>query len=300
MIYLISAFPLPILPVPAIPFPDWISPNIFEIGRFSIKWYGVAYLVGVMLAYLWAVRLSKNTVIWQPNGLTRGNSLIPGKRQLYDFISFALLGIIIGGRIGSILLYDTATYLENPIRVLKIWEGGMSFHGGFLGVCLAILYMAKTRKIGVWRLADTIACGAPIGIGLVRITNFINQELYGRITDVPWAVIFKTDPGSYPRHPSQLYEAGLEGLGIFIILAIAAYKFKALTRPGICAGLFIFFYGLFRMSVELVREPDASLFGPLTRGMAYSLPMVIIGAAIFIWAARRPPVAPKRITEDPA
>lgn len=286
------------LPVQAIPFPDWISPDVFSIGKFSIKWYGVSYVLGVLGAYLWARHLTKQKEIWIPNGITRGNDVIPNKRMLEDFVFFALLGIIIGGRIGSVLLYDTAQYIENPIRILQVWKGGMAFHGGFLGVCVALIYMAKTRKISLMRISDVVACGAPIGIGLVRfLGNFVNQELYGRVTDVPWAIIFATDPGSYPRHPSQLYEAGLEGIAIFVILMIAAKKFKALTKPGICAGGFIFLYGVFRMFVELFREPDAALFGPLTRGMTYSLPMVIIGAAIVIWALRRAPVAPKRVTE---
>ncbi len=283
----------------AIPFPDWISPDIISFGNFSIKWYGLSYVVGVMGAYAWALHLTKQTEIWKPVGVNRGNDPVPTKRMLEDLVYFCLLGIIIGGRLGSVLLYDTAQYIENPIRILQIWKGGMSFHGGFLGVCVALLYMAKSRKISLWRVSDVVACGAPIGIGMVRIFgNFFNQELYGRVTDVPWAMIFRTDPGSYPRHPSQLYEAGLEGVAIFVILLIAAKKFKALTKPGICAGGFILLYGLFRIFVELFREPDAALFGPFTRGMTYSLPMVIIGGAIVLWALKRAPVAPKYLTAD--
>lgn len=284
--------------IAAIPFPDWISPDVFSFGNFSVKWYGVSYVLGVAGAYLWAHHLTQCKEIWVPTAITRGNDIVPNKRMLEDMMFFALLGIIVGGRLGSVILYDTAQYIENPLRIIQVWKGGMAFHGGFLGVCAAIVYLSKTRGISLWRISDVVACGAPIGIGLVRLLgNFVNQELYGRITDVPWAFVFKTDPGSYPRHPSQLYEAALEGGAIFIILWIAATKFKALTKPGICAGGFIFLYGVFRMFVELFREPDASLFGPLTRGMTYSLPMVIIGAAIILWAIKRAPVAPKRVPE---
>ncbi len=284
--------------IKAIPFPDWISPNVVSFGKFSIKWYGLSYVVGVMGAYAWAKHLTTMDEIWRPDGVTRGNDIIPNKRMLEDFVFFAFLGIIIGGRLGSVLLYDTEQYINNPIRILQVWKGGMAFHGGFLGVCVALIYMAKTRKMSLWRISDVVACGAPIGIGMVRLFgNFVNQELYGRITDVPWAFIFKTDPGSYPRHPSQLYEAALEGVAIFIILMIAVKKFKALTKPGVCAGGFIFLYGIFRIFVEFFRAPDAELFGPLTRGMTYSLPMVIIGAAIVLWALKRAPVAPKRVAE---
>lgn len=283
----------------AIPFPDWISPDAIRIGNFSIKWYGLGYIVGVFLAYVWAHRLVKNKDIWIPTDVTRGNALIPDKQMLEDFMFFALLGIIIGGRLGSVLLYNPEQYIADPLKVLRVWEGGMAFHGGFAGVCVAVIYMARTRGLELWRMADVIAPGAAIGIGLVRLANFANQELYGRITDVSWAFIFATDPGSYPRHPSQLYEAALEGLAIFVILNLLIYRFKILTRPGICAGAFMALYGVFRMFVENFREPDASLFGPLTRGMAYSLPMLLIGLAVLIWALRRPAVAPKRAA-DPA
>lgn len=285
----------------AIPFPDWIKPDIFKIGNFGVKWYGVAYVVGVFLAFYYAVKTTEKKPIWQITDISRGPELIPNRHMLEDFMFFCLLGIILGGRIGSILLYDTAQYLENPLRIFMIWKGGMAFHGGFLGVCVAVWYMARSRKMEIWRIADMAAIGAPIGIGLVRITNFINQELYGRATDLPWGFVFNTDATSQPRHPSQLYEAALEGLVIFLLLRIATHKYKTLTRPGITAGLFIFLYGLFRILVENVREPDPiAQFGFLTRGMAYSLPMLIIGGAILYWASRRPPVSPKYPKDDSA
>jgi len=181
-----------------------------------------------------------------------------------------------------------------------VWaiQGGMSFHGGFLGVCAAVIYAAWQQKMSIARIADMAAIGAPIGLGAVRfLGNFLNQELWGRATDVPWAMIFPKDFDSIPRHPSQLYEAFLEGLVIFLVLRFLCIRFKALTKPGLCAGGFIFLYGSFRFFIEFFREPDVGIdqFGFLTRGMTYSLPMIIIGAAVLFWAARRMSVSPKRV-----
>ncbi len=283
----------------AVPFPDWISDTIFTIGPVSVRWYGLAYVVSLFLAFFYAKRTCAKTDIWQPTAKQADPALIPNARMLEDFMFFCLLGIIIGGRIGSILLYNTADYIADPIRIFKVWEGGMAFHGGFLGVCAATIYLAKTRKIPLMRVADLAAISAPIGPGLVRLANFVNQELYGRETDVPWGVIFRSPQGFLlnPRHPSQLYESFLEGFVIFAVLWLASRKFKALTKPGLCTGLFLLMYGTFRILVENVREPDAELFGPLTRGMAYSLPMVIAGILVILWASKRPSVAPLRPAE---
>lgn len=287
----------------SIPFPEWLSDTAIPITEnFGIKWYGLSYIVGIMGAYFWALRTSRKKELWIPDGMTRGAEIIPNKIQLEDFAFYCMLGIIVGGRLGSVLLYGAPegkpSYLEAPLNILKVWEGGMAFHGGFAGVCLAVWYVTRKHGISLWRWADMAAIGAPLGIFAVRLANFVNQELYGRETDVPWAFVFRTDHLSLPRHPSQLYEAALEGLAIFIILWFMSRKKKALTKPGICAGLFFLLYGSFRIFVEFFREPDADLFGPLTRGMAYSIPMVIIGLSIVIWASRRQPVAPKRIKED--
>jgi phosphatidylglycerol:prolipoprotein diacylglycerol transferase len=253
--------------------------------------------VGIAAAYYWALRTSRKKELWIPEGMTRGADIIPNKTQLEDFAFYCFLGIFIGGRLGSVLLYGLSDYLANPIEIFKIWKGGMAFHGGFAGVCAAAWFITRKYRISLWRWADMAAIGAPLGLFAVRLANFVNQELYGRVTDVPWAFIFKTDYTSQPRHPSQLYEAGLEGIGIFFILWYLSRKRKALTKPGICAGAFFLLYGCFRIFVEFFREPDATLFGPLTRGMSYSIPMVIIGICIIIWASRRQPVAPKRIAE---
>ena len=285
----------------AIPFPDWISPNVFSIGSFSVKWYGVSYIAGIYLALIYAISCVKNREIWIPNGITRGNAIIPSKQNLDDLMLYTLFGIIIGGRLGSVLLYTPEMIVNDPIAILKIWEGGMAFHGGFAGVCASVWLFARKTKIELWRVADMAAVGAPLGLFMVRLFgNFVNQELYGRATDVPWAFIFNSDPTSQGRHPSQLYEAALEGIALWVIIRIATHKFKALTKPGTAAGIFFLGYGVFRIFVEFFREPDATLFGPLTRGMTYSLPMVLIGLLIIFWAQRRPPVAPKRLAQPEA
>ena len=285
----------------AIPFPDWMSPNVFSIGSFSVKWYGLSYIAGLFAAYLYAKNVCAKKELWIPAGVTRGNALIPNKKLLEDMMFFLLLGIIVGGRIGSVLLYTPELFFQNPLYIFKIWEGGMAFHGGFAGVCAAVWWLSRSRKIELWRLADIAAIGAPLGIFAVRLFgNFVNQELYGRPTDVAWAFIFNSDALSLPRHPSQLYEAALEGIALWLIIRIATHKFKVLTKPGIAAGIFFLGYGAFRFFVEFFREPDAALFGPLTRGMAYSLPMVFIGLAIILWATKRAPVAPKRMADEAA
>ena len=289
--------------IQAIPFPDWISDTAIPItDNFGIKWYGISYVVGIMAAYFYARRSMEKKDLWIPNGVTRGNELIPNRKLLEDFAFFCMLGIFLGGRLGSIILYNPEQYLADPISIFKIWEGGMAFHGGFTGVCLAVWYITRKYNITLWRWADLAAIGAPLGIFCVRLANFVNQELYGRTTDVPWAFRFNTDPTSQPRHPSQLYEAALEGIAIFLIIRFFTHSRKALTKPGTAAGLFFLLYGLFRIFVEFFREPDRipQIHHYFTRGMAYSLPMVIIGITILLWAMKRPPVAPKRMAEETA
>ncbi len=289
--------------IQAIPFPGWLKETAIPLpGPFSVKWYGIAYIVGLFGAYFYAKRTSANRAIWQVAD-AKTSALVPNRRMLEDFMFFCLIGIIVGGRLGFIILYDLGTYLAEPLRIFKVWEGGMSFHGGFLGVVVATIYMARSRNIPLMRMADLAAISAPIGIGLVRLANFVNQELYGRVTDVPWAFVFKVD--WQPRHPSQLYEAFLEGVVIFCLLWLASRKLKILTKPGLATGLFLVMYGLFRFLVEYVREPDEGRmqFGFLTRGQAYSLPMLIIGVLVVIWAMQRSalkPEWPKDEDEKPA
>ncbi|MBT3592971.1 MAG: prolipoprotein diacylglyceryl transferase [Hellea sp.] len=270
-------------------FPKWLSSEILNIGPLSIKWYGVSYIIAIYSGYYYSISVIQNPNFWFNNKTSIDKNKIPNKVILQDLMFYSLLGIIIGGRVGYIALYNTSTIWTSPLDIFKVWQGGMSFHGGFLGVCLAVYYSKLKNKCNLWRLSDLIAIGAPLGLFAVRVLgNFLNQELYGRVTDVPWAMIFSTDPNLLPRHPSQLYEAFLEGLVIFIFLRYIMFKFKALMIPGLCTGFFIFLYGCFRLAVEFFREPDnINQFGVLTRGMAYSIPMIIIGALIIYRATSR-------------
>ena len=286
----------------AITFPTWIDGEAFSIGPLSVKWYGISWILGIYAAYFYAASLAKRRDVWIASVATRKPELIPSKVMLQDLMTYCLVGIIVGGRLGFILFYSTETIWTKPLDIFKIWQGGMSFHGGFLGVVAACAFASWKFKIDKFRIGDMASVGAPIGLGVVRLFgNFINQELWGRPTDVAWAMRFPKDPDFLPRHPSQLYEAFLEGLVLFLILRVLTVKYKALTKPGIIFGALMFFYGLFRFSIEFVREPDPiPQFGMLTRGMAYSLPMVLAGALLMLWAYRRAPVSPKRIAEETA
>ena len=284
----------------AIPFPTWLDDEAFAIGPLSVKWYGLSYIVGISLAYFYAKRVCNKKQLWIARKEPSGPVVIPNKTILEDYFFFALLGIMVGGRIGSIILYDTAKYLADPLAIFRIWEGGMAFHGGLLGVGLAVWYLARKYKVPFTRMGDIAAISAPIGIGLVRVANFVNQELWGSASDLPWAVIFWADQDRIPRHPTQLYEALLEGFVLWLILYIAVHKFRALTRPGLSIGIFLAGYGLFRIWVELYRlaDEDITQFGILQRGQMYSIPMVL-GGAYLIWRAlRKPPVSPKRIAVE--
>ena len=267
----------------AVPFPDWVSETALTLGPLSIKWYGLGYILGLLFAYFYVQKTCMTATLWEKNSA----STIPNKAQIEDYVFICFLGIFIGGRLGYVVFYGLPEYLYEPLRIIKVWEGGMSFHGGFIGVCCAAIYTAHKQKIPLWRLADLTAISAPIGLFLVRLANFANQELYGRTTEKAWGVIFETDPYQLPRHPSQLYEAFLEGFMIFIILLILTRKARALHYQGLCTGLFFILYGVFRSFVETMREPDASLFFNITRGQAYSLPMVIIGLGIVYYSWRR-------------
>lgn len=280
-------------PIGAIIFPTWLREDAFSIGPITVKWYGLAYIVGLYVAYLYAARVAEVGKYWLPTGETHGSMIVPTRDDLNDLMFYAFIGIFAGGRLGYILFYSTDTIWTAPLDIFKVWEGGMSFHGGFLGVCAAIGYAAWRKKTSYMRIADFAAISAPIGLGLVRITNFVNQELYGRPTEMAWGVIFQKAPDSLPRHPSQLYEAFLEGFVLWLILRILTTRFKAMTKPGLVTGAFVLGYGVFRFGVEFVRTPDnIPQFGMLTRGMAYSLPMIVIGLMLVFWAARRPAVTP--------
>jgi phosphatidylglycerol:prolipoprotein diacylglycerol transferase len=270
-------------PLALLTFPS-IDPVIISIGPFDVRWYGLAYVVGILLGWWFARTLLERQNLWPNN--TPPMKMI----DLDDFILWAAIAIVAGGRIGYILFYDFNAVLENPGRIIEVWNGGMSFHGGVAGTLIAMLLFAKIRKIYIWNLFDLICAAAPIGIFFVRIANFINGELWGRLTPAPWAMIFPGG-GPFPRHPSQLYEAALEGILLFIILAIMALMFKALKRPGLIAGTFVAFYACARIVVEFFREPDAHLGflygGWLTMGMLLSLPLLAVGLWGMLTASSR-------------
>ena len=265
------------LPLAALPFPD-IDPVILHIGPLAIHWYGVGYIVGILFAWWYARRLITNARLW-PGGESR---LKP--EDIDDLLVWAAIGVVLGGRVGYVLFYDLQRYIAQPADILAVWQGGMSFHGGLLGTTLAMIFFARRRGLPMWSLFDVIGAGAPVGFGLVRIANFINAELWGKLTAVPWAVEFPNG-GPFPRHPTQLYEAALEGLLLFLVLRIATHRLLKLGAPGFVSGVFVAGYGLARIFVEFFREPDPQLgylFGGwLTMGMVLSVPMVLIG----LWAA---------------
>ena len=257
----------------ALTFPT-IDPVIFQVGPVAIRWYGLGYVVGILFAWWYSRRLAATPRLWA-NGQPP-MSLV----DIDDFLIWAAVGVIAGGRIGYILFYDLPRYLAEPLAILSVWEGGMSFHGGLLGVIFAMILFARRRGIDTWSLFDVIAAGVPMGLGLVRGANFINSELWGRVSDAPWAVLFPNG-GPLPRHPSQLYEAGLEGLVLFAVLAWLVWSRGKLKTPRFVGGAFIAGYGLARILVEFFREPDAHIGylagGWLTMGMVLSLPMVLAG-----------------------
>ena len=261
------------------PFPE-IDPVAFSLGPIAVHWYGLAYVAGILLGWLYARRLVSNPALWAD-----GKPAV-SVAQLDDFLVWAAAGIILGGRIGYVLFYDFASVAAEPIRLIQIWNGGMSFHGGLAGTIVAMILFARRNGIAVWSLFDIVATVVPFGLLFGRIANFVNGELWGRLSDAPWAVVFP-EAGPFARHPSQLYEAGLEGIVLLTLLAIAVYRFGALKRPGLVSGLVVCGYAASRIFVEFFREPDPQLgylFGGwLTMGMVLSVPMFLIG----IWAILR-------------
>ena len=269
------------MPVLAIPFPAF-NPIAIALGPFAIRWYALAYITGILLGWVYARAILKSERAW-------GGPAPISLPDFDDFVLWITLGIILGGRIGYVLFYNLPHYIEHPIEVFYLWTGGMSFHGGFVGSVIAVILFARRRKIPIMSLGDIICAVEPIGQFLGRMANFINGELWGRPTDVPWAMVFP-GAGPFPRHPSQLYQAGLEGLLVFAVLAIMIRR-GALKRPGLIVGAFACLYGCTRIIGELFREPDAQLgflWGGLTMGMLLSVPMIAAGVLIVLWAMRRP------------
>jgi phosphatidylglycerol---prolipoprotein diacylglyceryl transferase len=263
----------------AINFPN-ISPDLISYGPFVVKWYGLAYVGGLLFASWYMKKLVTNPALWF------GQTPTMRRQQIDDMFIWFFAGVVGGGRLGYVLLYNPAKYFAHPLEIFKVWDGGMSFHGGFLGVVIASYFYG--RKIGTTldRMLDLGAASVPVGLGLGRIANFINAELYGRASDMPWSVIF---PGeNFGRHPSQLYEAVLEGLLLFLAVRVATHEYGALAKPGQASGVFALGYGLSRIFVEFFRVPDVQigyLSGALTMGMVLSLPLVAIGTWL-LWRSR--------------
>lgn len=260
----------------AIPFPN-IDPVIFEVGIFAIRWYSLAYIAGLVLGWVYVKRLCR---LAPP---------VCDTDAIDDFLVWATAGVILGGRLGMVLFYQFDYYMAHPAKIIAVWEGGMSFHGGFLGVVVAGILFTRKHKIDTLRFGDLLGCAAPIGLFFGRIANFINSELWGRPADVAWAVVFPTG-GPIPRHPSQLYEAALEGLVLFCVMFVLSRNESVRRRPGLLMGTFIAGYGIARSIGEVFREPDAYIgflsFGT-TWGQWLSLPMIAAGIYFIVRARRR-------------
>lgn len=263
-----------------------IDPVLFEIGPIAIRWYALAYIAGIIAGWWYAVRLVRTERLWT----SWGGQPPMTARQVDDIVVWATLGIILGGRIGYILFYGLVYQPElysNPMQWLKVWEGGMAFHGGLIGVIVAVVLFSILNRLDMVRVGDIVASVVPLGLFFGRIANFINGELYGKPTDMPWAMIFPADPMGVPRHPSQLYEAALEGLALFLILRVLGSRLKAFDRPGLIIAAFLFFYGLFRIIGEVFRDSDQLIGdGTISMGQALSAAM-FVGAAFFAWWAWR-------------
>lgn len=274
--------------VPVLPFPN-IDPFVFQIGGFGIRWYALAYIVGLVLGWRYVMMLTARPRLWR-------DDTPPFAPAAAEALLFMLtFGVILGGRLGYVLFYNFSYYLSNPLDILKTWEGGMSFHGGFLGVVIGALLFCRGNPAPPLSTADVIACATPFGILFGRVANFINGELWGKPWDGPWAFVFPADPEQVPRHPSQLYEAGLEGLVLMIVLAIVAWR-GGLRLPGLATGVFLIGYGVSRSVVEHFREPNEGLgcvIAPLGQclqmGQVLSLPMIAVGIALIVFAMRRRP-----------
>jgi len=298
-----------------IPFPNFDPVLIHIWGQFGIRWYALSYIAGLLLGWWYVVRLIRDKSLWAA-------PIFAGKPPLTvddvgDFVVWATLGVIVGGRIGWVLFYGTflcsvspdagychglpGAFLTDPIRIVAAWEGGMSFHGGLIGVITALWLFTRSRKIDFVRFGDLVACAAPIGLFFGRIANFVNGELWGKVSDVPWAMVFCTPnivaayhgrcPAGYaPRHPSQLYEAGMEGFLLFFIMLVCLRVFRLHERPGLLGAIFLTGYGTFRFIAEIFREPDTPFIGWFSLGMAFSVPMWL-GALYLYWYALKPKTA---------
>ncbi|MDB2668461.1 prolipoprotein diacylglyceryl transferase [Alphaproteobacteria bacterium] len=261
-------------------FPN-IDPVIFEIGPFALRWYSMAYIAGLLLGIRYMALLAVRPSLWQGKPSVSAN-------QINDLLLWLTLGVVVGARIGYVLFYNPSYFLSHPGEIFAVWNGGMSFHGGLSGVILGLVVFAHTQGLS-WRvLFDLTACAAPLGILFGRLSNFINGELWGRTTDMPWGMVFPSG-GPLPRHPSQLYEAGMEGVFLFILLNVLVWRFNAFSRSGMLGGIFCTIYALSRLAIELVREPDAHLgyvFAGLTMGQLLCMPVLALGIFLIRTAKR--------------
>jgi phosphatidylglycerol:prolipoprotein diacylglycerol transferase len=273
------------MPFLAIAFPVF-DPVAIQLGPIAIRWYALAYIGGIVLGWIYARSLVKRESLW-------GGPAPISLPQLDDFILWVTVGIIVGGRTGYVLFYNPAFFVQHPAEIFQLWNGGMSFHGGFLGCVAAVMWFASRNGISILSLGDITTAVGPIGLFLGRLANFINSELWGRVADptLPWAMVFPNDRLQLLRHPSQLYQAALEGVLLFTVLAVMI-RMGALRRPGLILGSFIAIYALARITGEFFREPDPQLgflWGGLTMGMLLSLPMIIAGLILIVRAWRKTP-----------
>jgi phosphatidylglycerol:prolipoprotein diacylglycerol transferase len=282
-----------------LPYPQ-LDPVLLHLGPLVIRWYALAYIGGLLLAW-WGILLTlRRKRLWAAPPF---NGKPPATEdQIGDLVVWATFGVILGGRLGWDLIYGIIlcsvspdadfcrglpmAFATNPIKIIAAWEGGMSFHGGLLGVVIAVWLFARRQKLSLLSLADLCCAFAPVGLFFGRLANFVNGELWGRVTDVPWAMIFPR-ADALPRHPSQLYEAASEGVLLFLILQVCLY-FGAQRRPGLLSAIFFFGYGTFRFICEFFREPDAPFLGPVSMGMALSIPIWVTAGALFVIAGRKP------------
>jgi phosphatidylglycerol:prolipoprotein diacylglycerol transferase len=270
------------MPLFVIPYPQ-IDPVLVHVGPFAIRWYALAYIFGILGGWLYARAIVRARALW-------GGKAPLTVNDFDDFILWVTLGIIVGGRAGYVLFYNLPYFADNPLEVAQLWHGGMSFHGGFAGCVLAVFLFARHRGISALSLGDITCAVGPIGLLLGRIANFVNGELWGRPADVPWAMVFPGG-GSAPRHPSQLYEAALEGLVLFVALFVVV-RAGGLKRPGLTIGCFAAGYAIARTIGEVFREPDVQLgflWGGVTMGMLLSVPLLLAGVAFIVYALQHPP-----------
>ncbi len=294
-----------------LPFPNFDPVLIHIWGPFGIRWYALSYIAGLLLGWFYVVRLLRDASLWA--GPPFKGKAPATADDIGDFVVWATLGVVVGGRLGWVLFYGTflcglspdaqfcnglqghaalpEDFLISPWRIVAAWEGGMSFHGGLIGVIVALWLFTRRRKLNLMQLGDLIACAAPIGLFFGRIANFINGELWGKPSTVPWAMVFP-HAGPLPRHPSQLYEAGMEGLLLFVIMLVCLRVFRLHQRPGLLGAIFLTGYGTFRFIAEVFREPDTPFIGWFSLGMAFSIPMWA-GAAYLYWYALRPKIGPQ-------